>query len=149
VNYAAAAFSDQSSTYGNPAAGAEAALAVEYIAGAVNTSARWSAMDPEIKDDLLQARVQVRNTLGVAPGASSQAVVNALSAARRALQAGDKATAAAAVSGPVFTLPPDKTIEILGNLPYLQKVNAVTLKAEEAASGITSGPGPTSGTVSE
>jgi hypothetical protein len=145
VNYAAAAFSDQSSTYGNPAAAAEAALAVEYIAGALNTQPRWAALDPGIKDDLLQARDQLRETLGIAPGASSQSVVNALSAARRALQAGDKTAAEAAVSGPAFTFKPDKTIEMLGNLPYLQKVNAVTLQAEEAVSGISSGPGPTSG----
>jgi hypothetical protein len=145
VNYAAAAFSDQSSTYGNPAAAAEASLAVVYIAGALNTGGRWAAIDPDIKDGLLQARAQIRDTLGVAPGASSQAVVNALSNARRALQAGDKAAAAAAVSGSVFTFTPDKTIEVLGNLPYLQPVNVVTLKAEEAVSGVSSGPGPTAG----
>jgi hypothetical protein len=145
VNYAAAAFSDQSSTYGNPAAGAEAALAVEYIAGALNTQARWVGVDPEIKSDLLQARLSVRETLGVAPGAPSQAVVNALSVARRALQAGDKAGAEAALSGPVFTFKPAKTVELLGNLPYLQPVNAVTLKAEEAVSGVASSPGPTAG----
>jgi hypothetical protein len=145
VNYAAAAFSDQSSTYGNPAAGAEAALAVEYIAGALNTQPRWVGMDPEIKSGLLQARVSIRDTLGVAPGASSQALVNALSSARRALQAGDKAGAEAALTGPVFTFKPGKTVEILGNLPYLQPVNAVTLRAEDAASGISSAPGPTAG----
>ena len=145
VNYAAAAFSDQASTYGNPAAGAEAALAVEYIAGALNTGARWTGIDPDIKSGLLQARTQVREALGVAPGAPSQAVVNALSAARMALQAGDTPSAEAALTGPVFTLPPAKTVEVLGNLPYMQPVDAVTLKAEDAVSGIPSSPGPTQG----
>ena len=87
VNYAAAAFSDQSSTYGNPAAGAEAALAVEFIAGALNSNARWVGIDPDVKAKLLQGRRRAApRCWASAPNAPSQAVVNALSAARFALQ---------------------------------------------------------------
>jgi hypothetical protein len=145
ISYAAAAFSDQSSTYGNPAAGAEAALAVEYSAGALNNGARWSGLDSTIKSNLVQGRNDLRKALGIAPGASSQAVVNGLSAARFALQANDPAAAATALSNPAFTLTPDKTIEVLGNLPYLQPLNAATLAVEEAVSGVSSGPGQTQG----
>ena len=136
VNYATAAFSNQASTYGNPAAGAEAVLALEYVAGAMNTAPRWVAIDPAVKSGLLQARAELRETLGIAPNASSQAVVNALSTARLALQVDDQPDAEAALHDPAFTLPPAKTIELLGNLPYLQPVNAATLQAQEAVSGI-------------
>ena len=140
VNYATAAFSNQSSTYGNPAAGAEAALALEYSAGALNTEPRWVGLDPDVKSQLLQARLDLRAALGITPNAPSQTVVNALSAARLALQADDPAAAAMALRNPAFTLPPDKTIAILGNLPYLQPVNVATLVAQEAISDVASQP---------
>jgi hypothetical protein len=148
VNYAAAAFSDQSSTYGNPAGGAEAALAMEYISGELNTSPRWVGMNTDTKDGLLRGREELRATLGIAPDASSQTVVNALSAAKQALQAGDKAAAAAALRNPAFTFSPEKTIEVLGNLPYMQPVNAATLQAAEAVSGVEPAPPLTSGLTS-
>jgi hypothetical protein len=140
VSYAAAAFSDQASTYGEPAAGAEAVLAVEYIAGAMNTEPRWATLDPDIQGQLLRARALVREAIGVAPNAPSQAVVDALATARRALQNGDRAEAAAAFHPPVFTLPPDKTIEALANLPYMQPVNVAVLRAEDAVSGVPAEP---------
>jgi hypothetical protein len=140
LNYAAAAFSSQSSTYGDPAAGAEAALALEYSAGALNTAPRWVGIDPSIKTQMLRGRDEMRAAIGVAPGASSQAVVDALAAARRALQAGDKPAAEAALRNPAFTMTPDKTIEALANLPYLQVADAATLAAQDAVAGVPSGP---------
>ena len=140
VDYAAAAFSASSSTYGDPAAGAEAALAMDYIAGELSTAPRWAYVDPDITAGLLRGRDETRAALGVVPGAPSQAVVNALSAARIALQAGDRTAAEAALRSPVFTRPPDKTIEALGNLPYMQAADASTLRAKEALSGTAPAP---------
>ena len=146
VNYAAAAFSDQSSTYGNPAAGCRGGAGSRVYCRRVEQRDRGGrAIDPTIKSNLVQGRDDLRKALGIAPDASSQAVVNGLSAARFALQANDQAAAAAALSNPAFTLTPDKTIEVLGNLPYLQPLNAATLAAEEAVSGVSSGPGQTEG----
>lgn len=136
LKYASDAFSNQASTYGNPAAGAEAVLALEYSAGALSTDGRWAGLNPDIKAGMVSGRLALRNAIGVAPGASSQELVNALSAARRALQTEDRPAALAALRSPIFTLGPDKTLELLGNLPYLQPVNVATLQAEEAVSGI-------------
>lgn len=136
VNYASEAFSNQASTYGNPAAGAEAALAMEYAAGALGAAPRWAGLSPDLKAQMISGRAAVRNVLGIAPNASSQAIVDALAAARRALQAEDNAAALTALRSPVFTLAPEKTLEILGNLPYLQPVNVALLQAAEAVSGV-------------
>jgi hypothetical protein len=149
VNYAADAFSNQANTYGDPAAGAEAALAMVYIAGELNTASRWVNLDQDLKDQLLQGREMVREALGVAPNASSQAVVNALSAARVALQAGNQAAAAAALQNPAFTMPPDKTIQALANLPYMQPVNAATLQAQDVVSGVNPVPSLATGFVTD
>lgn len=136
VTYASEAFSNQASTYGDPAAGAEAVLALEYSAGALNNEPRWAGLSPDIKAGMIRGRIAVRDVLGVTSDASSQSVVNALSAARRALQIEDRPAALAALRSPVFTLGPDKTLELLGNLPYLQPVNVATLQAVEAVSGV-------------
>lgn len=142
VQYAAQAFSASSSTYGDPAAGAEAALALEYAAGALNANPRWASVDAGTKAQLLQGRAEMRAALGVAPGAPSQGVVDSLAAARRALQAGDTAKAMAALGNPAFTKPPEQEIATLGNLPYLQQANAATLRAAEAASADAPVGGP-------
>lgn len=148
VNYASDAFSNQASTYGNPAAGAEAVLALEYSAGALSTEGRWAGLNPDIKAGLITGRIAVRDILGVAPGASSQALVNALSATRRALQKEDRPAALAALQNPMFTFGPDKTLEILGNLPYVQPVNVAMLQAVEAVSGIAPQAPLSSGMIS-
>jgi len=126
MEYAEYVFSDSSRTYGNPAAGARAVLAMDYLAGALATSPRWANVGPETKFELLQAREQTRAAAGIAPNARSQAVVNSLVVASSELQAGDLAKAAAALNNPAFTGSPEQTLQRLANLPYLQMANIST-----------------------
>jgi len=129
VQYAEYVFSDSSRTYGDPAAGARAVLAMDYIAGELTTSPRWAKISPEAKIGLLQAREQTRAAIGIAPNARSQAVVNSLIVVSSDLQAGDLAKAAAAVDNPAFAGPPEQTLRRLANLPYIQLANVSTAHA--------------------
>jgi hypothetical protein len=129
VQYAAYAFAMPSRTYGNPVAGAQAVLAMEYIAGQLNTSPRWAFMNASTQMQLLTGREQTRAAVGIAPNAPSQLVVNSLILVRDDLQVGNQAGALAAVNNPAFTLPPPETIQRLANLPYIQMANVSTLNA--------------------
>ncbi len=129
AQYAQSVFSDSSRTYGDAAAGARAVLAMDYLAGEVATSPRWTSIGPQTKLELLQAREQVRAAAGIAPNARSQAVVDSLVVASSALQAGDRAQAAASVANPAFAGPPEQTLRRLANLPYIQAANVATAHA--------------------
>ena len=54
--------------------------AMDYIAGELYTSPRWANIPALTQEQLLQGRREVREALGVAPGAPSQAVVDDLTA---------------------------------------------------------------------
>ena len=129
VNLAQWAFADSGRTYGRPIEGARAAASMDYIAGQLYTSPRWSRISAITKEQLLQGRTQVRQALGVTPNAPSQAVVDALTTAGNALAANDQAAAVAALSSPVFAQPGEPTLLILGNLPYMQMANVSTQHA--------------------
>ncbi len=126
--YASNAFADAKQTYGNPEAGAQAVLALEYIAGQLNTAPRWAYLDPAIRSGLLMARVQARQAAGIAPGAPSQLVVDCLLAARNDLASGDPAAAARALD-PAVPGGGAKAVQALANLPYLRDANLATQQA--------------------
>ncbi|MEJ1977182.1 MAG: hypothetical protein WDN49_14805 [Acetobacteraceae bacterium] len=135
MQYAEYAFAQPSRTVGNPVAGAQAALAMDYIAGQLNTSPRWANIDAVTQLQLLEGRKQTRAVLGVVPNAPSQVVVNSLVVARYNLAIGNEAGAAAALSNPAFTLPPTETIQRLANLPYIQMANVSTTNAAQELQG--------------
>jgi hypothetical protein len=141
VQLAQTAFVDTQRSYGNPAAGAEAVLALEYLAGEMNTGARWSGLSAGTKQDLLQARTDLRAAVGIAPDAPSQRVVDSLLQARNDLASGDTAAAEKALDNPAFPAGGAKTVEVLGNLPYVRMANVATREAaEEAVSPDQVGP---------
>jgi hypothetical protein len=142
VQYAAYAFSSASRTYGHPEAGAQAVLAMDYIAGELNTDPRWAHIDDDTKAQLLEARDQTRAAVGIAPNAPSQLVVDSLAAVYHDLQAGDEAGATAALSNPAFTKSPAETLQILANLPYLREANVAALQASDELFGVKQGGGP-------
>ncbi len=129
VQFAAWAFASSSRTFGNPATGAQAVIAMEYIAGQLNTAPRWAFVSASTQMQLLRGRAAVRNAVGIAPDARSQQVVNSLLSARNFLQIGQTQAAEAAVANPAFTLPPAQTIQRLANLPYINIANVATLHA--------------------
>ncbi len=131
TQYAQYAFSDPARTYGNPVAGAQAVLAMDYIAGQLNTSPRWANIEATTQMQLLQGRAQTRAAVGIAPNAPSQLVVNSLVAARNDLASGNQAAAAHDLDNPAFPQGGGHTVQLLANLPYIQMANVSTQHAAE------------------
>jgi hypothetical protein len=117
LNYAAWALADPARTRDNAINGSYAMAAVDFLAGYVATSARFTGINYFAVQQLLAGRQEERRILGVAPGATSTQVVNALLDANAALRRHDLNAARAALPADVFTLGPERTIEILANLP--------------------------------
>jgi hypothetical protein len=130
------AFADPGRIYGRPAAAARAAAAIDYLAGAVETAPRWAYIAPDTKQEMLDARVGVRQALGIAPDAPSQGVVDALLTAADALDAGNRHAAVSALQAPGFTLPAGVTLARLSALPYVQAANVATREASDAAQSV-------------
>lgn len=130
INEASWALGSPSRTRGDPVEALRAAVAVEYLAGELNTAPRWAAMSPITKIEMLQARTEFRRALGIRPDAPSQAVVNAEAAALWSLERGNMAAAQQALSGPLFTQPPQQTMQVLNDLPTLPAARAATSEAE-------------------
>jgi hypothetical protein len=129
VNLAQWAFADSGRTRGRPIEAARAAASMDYIAGQLYTSPRWSNISALTKEQLLQGRQEVRAALGVIPGTSSQAVVDHLTIAGNALAAGDQAFAIAQLGSPVFDQPGEQVLQRLANMPYLRMANVSTMRA--------------------
>jgi hypothetical protein len=129
INLAQWAFADPARTRDDPADAARAAAAVDYLAGQLSSSPRWIAMSPITKEQMPRAREEVRQALGIAPGAPSQWVVDGLLGAANALAAGDRPAALAALSAPVFIWPPDQTLARLSDMPFLPMANVATQRA--------------------
>ena len=125
------AFADPGRTRDRPIDAARAAASMDYIAGQLYTSPRWSNIPALTKEQLLQGRQEVRQALGVAPGAPSQAVVDRLAATADALQHQDQTAALRQLGPPVFTSAPQDVLARLTNLPYLQMANVSTMHAAQ------------------
>lgn len=130
INEAAYALGSPSRTHDDPVEALRAAIAVEYLAGELNAP-RWFRMSPITKMQMLQARAEFRKALGIRQDAPSQVVVNALIAAMWDLEHGNKAAAMQVFALPLFTQPPEKTWEVLNNLPYMPAARAATASAEQ------------------
>ncbi len=91
------AFGSDAVLAGRPDAAARAAAQVEFLATEIPTGPRWVEWSPTVGMELQHARSELRSVLGIPATSSPQAVVDALYAAARALQAGDRAAAEAAL----------------------------------------------------
>ncbi len=129
VNLAQWAFADSGRTRGRPIEAARAAASMDYIAGQLYTSPRWSNISALTREQLLQGRQEVRAALGVVPGTSSQAVVDHLTTAGNALAAGDQTAAVALLGCPVFSQPGGQVLQRLSNMPFLRMANVSTMHA--------------------
>ena len=129
MNLAQWAFADSSRTYGRPIEAARAAASMEYIAGQFYMSPRWSNISALTKEQLLQGRDEVRAALHVAPGATSQQIVDSLTSAGNLMAAGDQPEALRRLGAPVFAAPPEQTLATLSNMPYLRMANVSTMRA--------------------
>lgn len=132
---AAAAFADRGAGLANrPAEAAQAAAQLEYAAEAFSTEQRWAAMPEGIRREMLLARDELRDAIGLQTGAPSRTAVSALLGAARALRAGDRGRAAAALAPPLFRPGGEASIARLADPgPLPQAANATAL-AQAAAS---------------
>ncbi|WP_428490981.1 hypothetical protein [Rhodopila sp.] len=131
INQSAWAFSSAANTRGNPIDAAKAVVALEYLSGELRENPRWFSMDQSIKFRMGQARDQLRAILGIRTGTPSQLVVNTLLALSLDLQTGNGPAAGQVLTSPIFTYPPQQTMQILSNLPYVQEANLATARAQE------------------
>jgi hypothetical protein len=129
INLSSWALASSARTQQRPDVAARSLAAVDYLAGELDYSPRWNYMSPLTKVQMLQARKEVREILGVAPDAPSQAVVTGLLTAANALQTGNRAAALLSLSPPTFTKPPEQTLALLSSLPYLPIANVATQHA--------------------
>ncbi len=130
INLASWAFSSSHNTRNRPIETARSVAAVDYLAGQLSSSGRWITLSPIVQMDMLQARKEVRATLGIAPDAPSQVVVTSLSRYAAAMaEHGDQAAAAQYLANRAFTLGPQMTEARLNNLPFLSTTNIATQRA--------------------
>jgi hypothetical protein len=131
MNRGSWALASPARTRNDPVDAAKAVIAVEYLAGELRSSPRWSYQTTTPKAEMLQARKDLREVLGIRPDAPPQLVVNALVGVIAALQAIDQPAALQALSYPVFTRQPPETLALLSNLPYVRSANLATMQALE------------------
>ena len=124
------AFADPGRTRGRPVEAARAVISLEYLASAVSNNPRYIGTPALNQQQLLAARQEVRDALGVAQGAPSQALVDALIGVEQAVIAGDAAAQERALSGPLFTLGPQATLQRLAYLPPLPVANVATQRIQ-------------------
>jgi hypothetical protein len=129
VNESSYAFGSPDILHGNPVATLRATICVEYLAAEAN-SPRWVSVSPLTKMQLLQARDELRRTLGIAPNAPPPLVTNTLLRLLHDLQVGNMADARAVIAPPLFDMPPDQTLALLTNLPPVPIAHAATQQAE-------------------
>jgi hypothetical protein len=129
ANQASWAFAAPARTRNDPVDAARACAAIDYLAGELSSNPRWLSVSPLTRQQMLQARLDVRHVLGIDPGVRSQVVVNALMGFAAAWQAGDQSAALHALAAPGFTLAPPRMLEVLSNLPYVQSANVASANA--------------------
>ncbi len=135
IEATAVAFADRGAGLADrPAAAAQAAAQLEFINAELPRDPRWAPMPEGIRRELLLARSEVRDALGIAEDADPDRVVRALLAAARGLRAGDRAAAAAALPAPTFRPGGARSVARLGEIgPLPQAANATALARQEVA----------------
>lgn len=119
------AFGAPASIAGNPASAARAVAQVEYLATEIPSGPRYVEYSPLVGLELVAARDELRAALGIAPGASPQAVVDGLYAFSRASFAADGPAATRALMSPVFR-DGRVTFTRLNSLPPLPRTRIAT-----------------------
>jgi len=129
ANQSSWAFAAPARTRNDPVDAARACAAIDYLAGELSSNPRWLQVSPLTKQQMLQARVDVRRVLGIDPRVRSQIVVNALMGFAAAWQAGDQPAALQALIAPGFALPPPQMLQVMSDLPYVASANIASMDA--------------------
>ena len=131
INFGAWAFGSPERLRNDPLSAAKAVIAVEYLAGELSSAPRWAGMPPLIRDDMLRARAETRQALGIQPDAPSQLVVNGLLGLVQGLETHSRAAAETALATPVFSLGPDRTMQRLEALPLVRTAQVAMIEASQ------------------
>jgi hypothetical protein len=131
ANQSSWAFAAPGRTRNDPVDAARACAAIDYLAGELSSNPRWLQVSPLTKQQMLQARVDVRRVLGIDPGIRSQIVVDALMGFAAARQANDRQAALQALAAPGFILSPPQMVQLLSDLPYVPSANIASLDAAQ------------------
>lgn len=127
INLSSWALALPSRTRNDPGDAARAIASVDFLAGDLFANPRFQDISPIYKQQMLDARGEVRQVLGVVPATPSQLVVDRLLAAGNAFAAGNPAAALAALDTPAFSYGPERTLAVLNDLPRLPVANVATL----------------------
>lgn len=126
-------FSHPASVTGNPMATAEAMGQLEFLTVELMSGPRWQGGFDAMVGPLLElGRGAAREVMGVKPGVTPQAAVDAWYAASAALRDGDRARAEAALA-PVVT-EVSFTMRRLEALPFIPAAAWATSRADSALS---------------
>jgi hypothetical protein len=137
INQSSWAMAASSRTLDDPIDAAKAVLAIDFLADELPANPRWLLISPITRQHMREARADTRRIVGIVPDAPPQLVANALLQIIASLQAGDSAAAMRALAAPVFMLPPERTLRILAQLPYIRSANIAT--SEAAADALAHG----------
>jgi hypothetical protein len=129
INQSSWALAAPSRTLNNPVDATKAVLAVDYLADELPVNPRWLQISPITKQHMVEARSDTRRAVGIAPNAPSQLVADALLQTISGLQTSDRTTVMSALALPVFVRPPEQTLQVLTNLPYIRSANIATSEA--------------------
>ncbi|WP_431267731.1 hypothetical protein [Dankookia sp. P2] len=117
-------FGNPGSVAGRPDQAARAVANYAFLTVELPYGPRWRGFNPNVSTELGFGMQEVQAAFGIAPNAPTQAVVNGLYGASRALQAGDQVGAERVLSPPVFTLGGAATLQRLAAMPVLPRAAA-------------------------
>jgi hypothetical protein len=130
INEASYALGSPARTRNDPIEAIRAVVAVEYLAGELNTNPRWGSLSAMTKMQMLEARKDLRQELGIPQNAPSQAVVNALLWVMWQMQSNNQPGVMQALSVPLFSKGAQPTLQLLENLPVPASARVATANAE-------------------
>ena len=128
INQSSWAFASPQRTLNHPVDAIKAVIAIEYLADELYDNPRWINIPLYTTERMREARADLRRQLGIAPDAPSQLVVDALLRAAWNLQSGNPDEASRSVQVPAFASP-QRTLQVLAGLPYIQSANLATSEA--------------------
>ncbi|WP_431269792.1 hypothetical protein [Dankookia sp. P2] len=126
---------------GRPAEAARAVAQMEYLAVQIPNNPRFPGVSPTVESQFVAARREWRGALGIPAEQPPQAVIESLYAASRALQAGQKDAAAAALPAHVFPQGGQTALLRLASLPRLPLTNDAAVAASQTLQRSEAGRG--------
>ena len=127
IGAAAAAFADRGrGLAGQPEAAAQAAAQLEFATQELGRDPRFAPVPDGVRREMLLARTEVRDALGIAEAATPDQVIAALLAAARALRAGNPAAAARALPAPLLRPGGERSVARLGEIGPLPQASIAT-----------------------